>query len=921
VNTAGSTESAEARPHGLRCAYLENPLAVAPDRVRFSWVPGRAQRAFRVIVTSPAGDLHWDSGRVDSAAAADTGYDGPPLAPGARYAWRVRVWDETGSDSPWSETAWFETATDDWTASWIAPAPANEPFDPPGGPEPFDPLAASMPPAPYLRREFTVTRPVARARLRVTARGLYEARLNGQRVGDLLLQPGWTDYARRQQYQAYDVTALLREGANVLGALLGDGWYCGFVGFDAKRPGYHYGTAPQLLAQLDITFADGTTQRVVTDDGWQGATGAIMHADLLMGERQDASREPAGWDAPGFDPGRSHTGGPDTGGPGAGGPDTGGPGAGGPDTGGWRGVAVTARDATPLVPDPGAPLRATGELRPRSVTAHGGGYLVDFGQNLTGWVRLAADVPAGTRIRIRHGEVLDASGNLYTENLRTARQLDDYTAAGGPAVFEPHFTFHGFRYAEITGLPAPPGDGDLAAVVVGSDTPPTGSFECDVPWLNQLHASIDWGQRGNFVSVPTDCPQRDERLGWLGDAQVFARTACYNRDTAAFFHKWLDDVADAQLAGGAFPDVAPRLWFSAPAAPGWGDAGVIVPWTLYLMYGDRGILLRHLPAMTGWMDFLARENPGGLRTRALGANYGDWLSPHGDHTPRDLLATAYWAYDADLMSRIGTALGRADIAESYQALLRRLRAAFRDAYVLPDGTVRGDTQTGYVLGLRMGLVPDEAVAAGHLVRVLERDGWHLSTGFLGVSYLLPVLCEHGRADVAYRVLEQGSAPSWRHMTDSGATTIWERWDGWTAERGFQSPHMNSFNHYALGSVGEWLYRFVLGIEPAEPGFGQVILRPHPGGSLTRASGAYRSVRGTIETGWARDGGEFRLRVSVPPGMRASVRVPSAEPERVRSGDRSVPDRVAAYPGAVGALEAVFETGPGTHEFRGAALAG
>ncbi|HSZ38348.1 MAG TPA: family 78 glycoside hydrolase catalytic domain [Trebonia sp.] len=891
--TAGSTGSTAdgTHPHGLRCAHLENPLAVAPDRVRFSWVPASAQRAFRVIVTSPAGDLHWDSGRVDSASAADVAYAGPPLAAGERYAWRVRVWDDTGSDSPWSQTAWFEVGAEDWDASWIAPMPTGEPFDPPGGPEPFDPLAASLPPAPYLRREFSVTRPVARARLRVTARGLYEARLNGQRVGDLLLQPGWTDYARRQQYQAYDVTGLLRPGANVLGALLGDGWYCGFTGFDAKRPGYHYGTAPALLAQLDITFADGTTQRVVTDDGWRATAGAIRHADLLMGERQDASLEPAGWDAPGFD------------------------------ASGWRGVTARPRDATPLVPDPGAPLRATGELSPRSISPRAGGYLVDFGQNLTGWVRLAADVQAGTRIRIRHGEVLDADGNLYTENLRTARQLDEYTAAGGPAMFEPHFTVHGFRYAEITGLPEPPRAGDVTAVVVGSDTPPAGSFDCDVPWVNRLHASIDWGQRGNFVSVPTDCPQRDERLGWLGDAQVFARTACYNRDAAAFFGKWLDDVADAQLPSGAFPDIAPRLWFTEPGAPGWGDAGVIVPWTLYLMYGDRGILLRHLSAMTAWMDFLERENPGCLRTRGLGANYGDWLSPHGDHTPRDLLATAYWAYDADLMARIGAAVGRPDIAGSYQSLLRRIRTAFRDAYVRPDGTIRGDTQTGYVLGLRMGLVPDAAVAAGHLVRVLERDGWHLSTGFLGVSYLLPVLCEYGRADVAYRVLERDSAPSWRHMTDNGATTIWERWDGWTAERGFQSPHMNSFNHYALGSVGEWLYRFVLGIEPAEPGFGRVLLRPHPGGSLTRVSGGYRSVRGTIETGWARDGGEFRLRVSVPPGMRASVRVPSAEPERVRDGDGSPPDRVAAYPGAVDALEAVFETGPGAREFRGPALPG
>jgi alpha-L-rhamnosidase len=895
-------------PMGLRCAHHVNPLGVAPDRVRLSWLldgagDGRRQTSYRVQVVQDAAsfggaDMAWDSGRRESGESIDVAYEGEPLTRGDRYEWRVRVWDESQIASDWSEPACFEVELDPsggWQARWIRPGRHPGDFTPPAERGPLDPLAHALAPVPYLRRSFTVTGPVASARLYVTALGLYEARLNGSKVSDAVLTPGWTDYSRRIPYQTYDVSALLQRGENVLGAMLGDGWYSGFVGFNAKHAGAHYGAAPELLAQLIITMTEGSTRCIGTDGKWRTKLGGLRHADLLMGERQDRGLEPAGWDAPGFDATE------------------------------WRAVVCRDLDDPSLVADPGPPIRVTQELAPRSIRSdEAGRHIIDFGQNLTGWLKMRVAAPAGTRIRVRHGEVLTNDGGLHTENLRTARQADEFTTAGGTEVLEPHFTIHGFRYAEVSGYPGEPEPADIAARVAHSDVALTGSFECDQPWLNQLFRNIDWGQRGNFISVPTDCPQRDERLGWLGDAQIFARTACYNRDVAAFFAKWLDDVADAQLPHGAFSDVAPRLDITWSGAPAWGDAGVIVPWTVYKMYGDRGILRRHFGAMSAWMDFIARDNPDCLRSQSLGNSYNDWLAPGDDNTPHELLATAYWAYDALLMAEMAAAIDRPADADKYRELWSKIRAAFTDAFVAADGRMKSGTQTAYVLGLHMGLVPDDlrAAAATHLVGAIRAADFHLTTGFVGVGYLLPVLSSVGQTDLAYALLEQESRPSWRYMLNHGATTIWERWDGWSPEHGFQSPQMNSFNHYALGSVGEWLYRFVLGIDqaPGAAAFDRLVLRPHPGGSLTSASGSYQSVRGRIESDWQIRAGEFILQISVPPNVTASVRVPSSTPADVRDGDGSPPIAIADFPGALGVGEAVFEVGSGGHRFTGAAIA-
>lgn len=886
------------RPVHLRCGHRRDPLAVEPRRVRFSWrlqsaAPGRRQSAFQLVVErigAPA--AAWDSGRIAHAETTDVAYGGEPLLGATPYRWRVRVWDEQRHEGPWSEWATFETALapDHWKAEWIGLGPDGAQFGVPAGEDLLDPVLLAMRPAPYLRRSFRLDKRVNRARLYATALGVYDITLNGQPVGDQVLAPGWTDYDKRIHYQAYDVTEILANGENVVAAIVADGWACGFFGFDGKRRGAHYGFVPFLLGQLVVDTDDGARLVIPTDDSWRTATGAIKHADLLMGERRDLLREPRGWREAGFDDSA------------------------------WSHPRRRQLADERLVADPGPPVRVT-ESVPALQLNHrpDGKLIVDFGQNLSGWVEIAASgVPAGTVVEVRHGETLDREGNLYVANLRTALQRDGYVTAMPAEVLSPRFTFHGFRYAEITGLPSTAEVTGVSASAVHSDIERTGTFECSSPLVNRLFANIDWGQRSNFLSIPTDCPQRDERLGWLGDAQIFVRTACYNRDVAAFFSKWMDDVLDAQAPGGAFPDFAPDLNQHGSGAPAWADAGVIVPWTIHKMYGDREVLERCWDAMAAWMTWLSRNNPDGLWSRELGNNFGDWLAPTGDDTPRELLATAYFAYDAALMADMARTLGRRDDVERYRALFDSVADAFRRAYLDADGRVASQTQTAYTLALQVGLVPEplRSATAGHLLRAIEVADWHLTTGFVGVGYILPVLSSNGHVDAAYRLLEQRSYPSWLYPLEHGATTIWERWDGWTDESGFQSPRMNSFNHYSLGSVGEWFYRFILGIDQAaeSAGFGRLRLRPHPGGTLEFARGSYDSVRGAISAHWRLDGDDFHYEVVLPPNATASVHIPTSTPETAEDAHGRGPVAVEDYPGDIGVKEAVFEVESGRHSF-------
>lgn len=764
-----------------------------------------------------------------------------------------------GTDRQWRAAAtqqpdWADPACDD--ARW------SEAFERAAfGASALDRVVTIDRPAPcaHLRLGFTIEKSIVRARLFATARGVYEMRLNGQRVGTAHFAPGWTDYTQRIQYQTYDVTGLLARGPNALGAIVGDGWYAGAVGFFARR--HHYGPYPLgLLAQLQIEFTDGSSSTITTDERWTASGGPILSSDFLSGEVYDARREMPGWDRAGFD--RSA----------------------------WKAVTVLEKPTAALVAQCAPAVEKVLEIEPVAVTHPAPGEaLFDMGQNMVGWVRLTVRGEAGDRVTLRFAEVVDKDGRIYTDNLRGAACTDTYILKGGGIeIFEPRFTYHGFRHVEVTGLRAEPDVDAITGIVVHSAMAMAGSFSCSSAMVNRLVSNIVWSQRGNFVDVPTDCPQRDERLGWLGDAQIFAPTACYNMDTAAFFSKWLNDVVDAQSAQGAFPDVAPRLVAETDGAPAWGDAGVIVPWTCLLFYEDRDLVERLFGAMEKWIAYIVEGNPDLIWTERTGNNYGDWVSIDAE-TPKEVLATAYLAQSAHLLSRMALAIDRRDGKERYGALFEQIRQAFNRAFVDCEGRIKGDTQTGYTLALRFDLLPGalRAHAAQRLVDDIEAKGWRISTGFVGVGHILPVLARFGHMDVAYRLLLSEEFPSWGHCIRQGATTIWERWDGFTEEKGFQDPRMNSFNHYALGSVGAWLFGSVAGIRPdrERPGFERILIEPRPGGGLTHAKARYDSIRGTIECAWTKEKDRLRINVTIPANTTALIRIPAKQEDLILESGR------------------------------------
>jgi alpha-L-rhamnosidase len=846
------------RPYDLRTEQRHEPLGLGEPHPRLSWRlesdrRGAVQAAYRITAAARPADLDqpdrllWDSGRRESGDCVLVPWDGPVPRSATRYHWRVEVWDERG-DAATGES-WFETGLlhrEDWTAVWVGRDPHTQPpFDPPTGHEP--PLGE---PPLDLRRDFELAREPVRARLYATAHGVYEAQLNGARVGDIELAPGWTEYHRRLQYQTYDVTSLLRKGSNTLGAIVADGWWSGFVGFDERRAAGRYGDHPEFLAQLVVDFADGSRQVVATDAAWVERPGATRFADLLMGEHVDASIVE--------DP--------------------------------YLPVAVLDTEPGPLVAEPDHPIRVTRELAPVSVTTSAPGrFIVDFGQNLVGRVRLTVrGASFGQRIVLRHAEILDG-GELYVANLRRARATDVYVAAGAAVeVFEPRFAVHGFRFLEVSGLPGELSAIDVTAHVLHNDMPWTGRFECSEEMVNQLWANISWGQRGNFVAVPTDCPQRDERLGWLGDAQIFAPTASRNADVAAFFVRWLRDVVDGQDDDGAFRDVAPLVATYREAAPAWGDAGVIIPWHLWRTYGDRRVLEECFDAMVAWVGHIRRHNPDLRWRRRTGNSYGDWLQIDVT-TPRDVLSTAYFARSTEIVAQAAEVLGRDDVAAEHWALHTAIRDAFVESFVDDDGRVEGGTQTAYLLALAFGLVPDDLVprAVEQLAADVEKRDSRLTTGFVGVALLCPVLADHGRADLAYELLQQEEFPSWGYSIRHGATTIWERWDGWTEHGGFQAAAMNSFNHYSLGSVGDWLYGRVAGIDqtPESVAYSELLLRPLPGGTLTWARAEQETARGRVACGWSLAGDVLTVTATVPPGSTAVLEVPTTDPDSVRVGGR------------------------------------
>jgi alpha-L-rhamnosidase len=876
---------AQIKVTGLRCEFRSDPLSIDAARPRLSWIieskdHGVKQTAYELLVATSQGLLDkdkgdlWESGKVPSDQSIHIAYDGKTLLSRTTCFWKVRIWDNHGHESAWSKPSFWRMgllSKSDWKAEWIG-LPSDTSLD--------------LRPAPYVRKEFGVTKPIQRAQLYVTARGMFVASLNGRRIGNETLSPEWSDYSKRIQYLTYDVTNQVREGINCLGVIIGDGWFRGFVGF-SKFPN-NYGKQTSTLLQLHIEFADGTEQLVCTDASWKGTYGAISYSDLLMGERYDAQKEPEGWTMSGFNDSR------------------------------WQNVVVMPGPTAQLVALPTEPVRVTHIVKPKKVTEpKKGTFVFDLGQNIAGYCMLKVKGPAGTEVTLRHAEVLSPDGMIYTENLRRAKATDVFILKGSrDEVFEPHFTFHGFRYVEVTGYPGKPPLDAIRGCAINSDLPSAGSFTCSDPMVNQLQSNILWSQRGNFVSVPTDCPQRDERLGWMGDAQIFVRTASFNMDVSSFMTKWMYDVEDAQSPEGAFKDTSPYIQGNGTdGAPGWGDAGVIVPWYVYRCYGDTRIIERHYEAMKRWMKYMADANPDYIRNNRRNNDYGDWLSIDAE-TPKDLLATAFWAYDAKLMADMAQAIGRADDQRTYLALFNDIRTAFQKKYVSSDGHVFGETQTGYVLCLAFDLMPENLreKAALYLVENIRKRDDHLSTGFIGVKYLNPVLSDNGYLDIAYKLLFNKTFPSWGYPILQGATTIWERWDGWTKEKGFQDAGMNSFNHYSMGSVGEWLYRYVGGIDlhPDAVAYKKIMIHPRPNRGLKFANAEYASIYGLIRSSWKLAQGKINLDVVIPTNTSAVVYVPTSDPKSVRELGTTTLADVKLLREEAGC--AVFEVGSGSYRF-------
>jgi alpha-L-rhamnosidase len=838
----------------LRCEYLENPLGIDVLEPRLGWRIESSQRAqkqtaYRVLVASSldtlgqnTGDL-WDTGRIRSDQSVQVAYAGKSLDSRMQCFWKVRVWDSDGQASQWSEPARWSMGLlkeADWRAIWIGcdAKPAHIAKLPVPGPKGKGKFKAYLP-SPYFRKEFSVSKKVARASLYVTAQGHVEMHVNGQRVGDEFFTPGWTDYRKRIYYRSYDVTAMLSRGANAVGAILGDGWFRGNISILNQN---QYGTKLRLLTQLHIDYTDGTSQIIASDPRWKASFGPIVLSDMFEGETYDARKEMPGWDSPGYDDAR------------------------------WTAVN-TGTDVNPLIQAyPGVPVRATQEMPTVTLTEpKPDTYVFDLGQNFSGWARLKVKGQAGDTVSMQFAEMLNADGTVYTANLRSARAADNYILKGsGEEIWEPHFTFHGFRYVEVTGLSQDPTPDTITGIVIQSDSAMTSSFECSNPMLNQLYSNIIWGQRSNYLEVPTDCPQRDERLGWTGDTQVFVRTGTYNQDIAAFFTKWNIDLMDTQNAAGTFGQQAPV--FHGHGSPAWADAGVICPWTIYQVYGDLRMVETHYDAMARFIDYCRGKGLSGP-----GGGFGDWLAI-GSKTPKELISAAYFGYTTSLMANIATALGKEQDAIKYRSLFNEICANFQTTYVKPDGKITDESQTSYCLALHFNLLTDEQrkQAAVHLVDRIKAKNTHLSVGFVGASILLPTLTEIGRSDLAYRLIQNKTYPSWGYSVEQGATTIWERWNSYTKKDGFGDVGMNSFNHYAYGACGEWIFRTMLGIDTDGAGFKTLLMKPEPGQGITWAKGHYDSIHGRINSDWKVDSKAFHWDVTVPPNTTAILYIPAGK---------------------------------------------
>lgn len=860
--------------------FFENPLGYSLESPSFSWrLPagdGQRQTAYRIVVAGEpsmsAESVVWDSDKVESAQNIKVSFPKSVKSREKLY-WKVRFWNADGKPSAWSAVNHFEAGLDsaDWRASWLSssdePQAADRKFD-------FQERQGvlkyrNVPPA-YFRKTFELKKDVKKARLYLACRGIAKAHVNSEKIGDDYWCTGWTEYPIRVQSTSYDVSENLRRGANAIGVELADGWYCGIQAWCYQLKGRtslnRY--KPDFILQLEIEYADGTRETLLSDASWKFSYGARLDADIYNGEKYDARREFGAWVSADFDDSS------------------------------WRKPAVEQRSETPLIePRRCEPILCTDTFKPVSIRKTGEGvFIVDFGQNFAGIERLSfPSLPSGTAIKVRCAEILKPDGSFHTENYRSAESTDVYISNGKPFVWESAFTYHGFRYLELSGLPA---DFELkpehiAGLALRTAARMAGGFECSDPLINRLQSNIQWGQRSNFFSTPTDCPQRDERMGFTGDVQVFMSTALYNMNLDAFFVKWTTDLIDAQGEDGIYPYFAPNLPKYLYATPGWSDCGVTAPWDVYLFYGDKKILERNYGGMVKWVLYQQKNSDGLI---APNRGIGDWLQPnpkpkkrmHGKRyapdTPDDLIGTAYFVRTADILSKTAAVLGRAEDSRKFAQLAEDVRAAYVKRFVSPDGTVVSDAQTAYLMTLSNDIIRDAALREKCFAKLVERiaaDGYQLNTGFLGTSLLNPTLSRFGRNDIAFRLMTNRTMPSWLYAVDNGATTIWETWAG--------EPDM-SFNHYAYGAIGEWLYRYIGGLwlDESAPAFGNIIFAPKLDGvSLSYAKTFHITPNGRAESSWRKTPNGLVWDIAIPPNSTGTIELPCSDASKAKLDGKPV----------------------------------
>jgi len=833
------------------CNYENKLLGTDEKRPLFSWIISTdgqniMQNAYymQIGIKSDFSTPDLDSGWVESEQSVHIPYSGEALVPSTRYYYRVKVRDNRGEESPWSNSDWFETGLlsyKNWQAHFISPKEESNGKDSRGW---------------LINKNFSVKKEVKAARIYATALGLYELNLNGTTVGENTLAPGWTSYDKRLLYQTYDITDFIKKGGNLLKAGLGCGWYKGdLASWEGQRN--MYGSRNALSLQLLLTYEDGESEWIITDKNWTSSPSPVLYSEIYHGETYDARLENLLSNEP---------------------------------------VDIIDQDLSVLLAQDGS-LIIEQEVLPvlQMITTPLGKTILDFGQNLTGRVRFSVTGKAGEKVVLKHGEVLDSHGELYLENLRSAKQRIEYILKGGDGEsYEPHFTFQGFRYVLVEEYPGEIDSEKFHAVVLHSQMEDLGSFKCSNNLVNQLHHNIKWGMKGNFLDVPTDCPQRDERLGWTGDAQAFISTASYLKQTGPFFKKWLRDLKSDQLENGGVPHVIPNvldymvergILESAHSATGWGDAAVICPWEIYRAYGDKEILIEQYQSMTAWIGYIEREAEGGLIWNS-GFHFGDWLALDAEEgsyfgaTPNDLIATAFYANSVEIMAKAAALLNRKKDEIKYRELHQNIKEKYIEVFYTDTKELTAQTQTAHVLSLMFNLLEEKnrEFIVNRLVRLIEERNNHLSTGFLGTPYLCRVLSNNGRSDIAYKLLLQTDYPSWLYPVTKGATTIWEHWDGLKPDGSLWSADMNSFNHYAYGAIGHWLYETVGGIrsDPEEGGYKKIVLKPIPGEGITYSETEYMSPYGIIYLKWKKEEETLSIETWIPPNTEALLYIPNKD---------------------------------------------